>query len=178
MGITSMPGNELFERLELYFVWETKKMPHYHYIGQASVQRMHLFTFLQATCLAILYGLKEAGGYAGVTFPFFIAFLGPIRSCFFDKIFTAEELAIFDSKGDVDEVTEGSTVPSALEKAVTRSASFRSDSILDPTTGRAFTMGEVQRIVSLQEDEANKALNNILHDKRDSSSTVKQVIRL
>merc|ERR1719506_2691648 len=59
MGITSMPGNELFERLELYFVWETKTMPHYHYIGKASVQRMHIFTFLQATCLAILYGLKE-----------------------------------------------------------------------------------------------------------------------
>jgi hypothetical protein len=174
MGITSMPGNELFERLELYFVWETKKMPHYHYIGKQSVQRMHAFTFLQATCLAILYGLKESGGYAGVTFPFFIAFLGPIRSLMFDKIFTKEELDCFDSKGDAEEVAfnveEGSTVPSAMEKAVTRSASFRGDAALDSHTGRVFTAGEVQRVASMHsDDEAKKAMQNILFDKRDAS---------
>merc|ERR1719160_433643 len=38
MGITSMPGNELFERLELFFIWESKKMPAYNYIGKASTQ--------------------------------------------------------------------------------------------------------------------------------------------
>jgi hypothetical protein len=171
MGITSMPGNELFERLELYFVWETKKMPHYHYIGQASIKSMHMFTFLQATCLAILYGLKESGGYAGVSFPFFIAFLGPIRSLIFDKIFSQEDLNIFDSKGDVEEVVENATVPAAMEKAVTRSASFRGDSIIDMTTGRAFTAGEVQRVVSLEGSEAQKALNNILKDKREAEKS-------
>ena len=38
-----------------------------------------------------------------VTFPFFIAFLGPIRSLIFDKIFTKEELNVLDSKGDLEE---------------------------------------------------------------------------
>jgi hypothetical protein len=122
MGITSMPGNELFERLELFFIWEEKKMPAYHYIGKASIQHMHLFTFLQATCLAILYGLKESGGYAGVTFPFFIAFLGPIRSLIFDKIFTREELKIWDSQGDAETIPE-----SPLPEKPERTPSFGGD---------------------------------------------------
>ena len=64
MGITSMPGNELFERLELFFIWETKKMPAYSYVGKASTQRMHFFTFLQAVCLAILSRRAAACGRA------------------------------------------------------------------------------------------------------------------
>ena len=108
-----------------------------------------------------------------VTFPFFIALLGPIRSLIFDKIFTKEELNVLDSKGDVEEeVAKGSTVPAAMEKAVVRSASFRGDDkIIDPSTGRAFTKGEVQRITSFHStDEAKKALNNILHDKREAEN--------
>jgi len=127
MGITSMPGNELFERLELFFIWESKKMPAYNYIGKASTQRMHFFTLLQAVCLAILYGLKEAGGYAGVTFPFFIALLGPIRSLIFDKIFSKKELALWDSVGDMDEVDEKKTEPACMQPE--RMHSFRGEAV-------------------------------------------------
>lgn len=79
---------------------------------------------------------------------------------------------MLDSKGDAEEVTEGSTVPQVMEKAVTRSASFRGDTIIDQTTGRAFTSGEVQRVTSLEGDEAQKALNNILSKKRESAGQI------
>ena len=99
MGITSFAGNELFERLELYFIWETKNLPKYHYVTTA-VSRMHSFTFLQAACLAFLYSLTKAGGYVGIVTPFFIALLWPVRSLIFGAIFTKQDLALYDSAGD------------------------------------------------------------------------------
>jgi len=157
MGITSMPGNELFERLELFFIWETKKMPAYSYVGKASTQRMHFFTFLQAVCLAILYGLKEAGGYAGVTFPFFIALLGPIRSLIFDKIFEKKELDLWDSQGDAEPMEVGDdkqTEPACLEPE--RMHSFRGPSFRESPEAIAAAMRAVSRAAAGEDaKEAN-----------------------
>merc|ERR1711939_495898 len=104
-GVSSLNGNELFERLALWAIWDTSKYPQYPYLQKVSVKRVHIFTALQAIGLAILYALKSIKEVA-VVFPFFIAFLAIIRP-YFRKIFAAKELQALD--GDEDEEVETSS---------------------------------------------------------------------
>merc|ERR1719171_2788099 len=130
MGVGSMAGNELFERLELLLVWDSSKFPkHGTYTKTDKVWRMHFFTALQLTCLVILYALKEIDSIS-VVFPFFIAFLGPIRNYLIAPFFTEQEMAVLDSTGDVDfmgaqtrmddELVEVERQPSILERLEVR----------------------------------------------------------
>merc|ERR1711862_535334 len=65
MGVSSLNGNELFERIALWFIWEESKYPQYPYVkvlknsDNSSMKRIHLFTFFQLVCLGILYALKS-----------------------------------------------------------------------------------------------------------------------
>jgi len=102
MGVSSLNGNELFERLALWTIWDTSKYPQYPYLQKVSIQRVHIFTALQALGLAILYALKSIKQVA-VVFPFFIAFLACVRPCF-GKYFTKNELDALD--GDEEEEEE------------------------------------------------------------------------
>ncbi|CAK9068547.1 unnamed protein product, partial [Durusdinium trenchii] len=101
MGIASLTGNNLFDRLFLWLVWEPKNYPAYIYIQKLPVKRVHLYTFVQLICLAILYGLKEIKA-TSVVFPFFMASLAIIRKAM-RFMFTAEELKYLDSYPDADE---------------------------------------------------------------------------
>merc|ERR1711920_265318 len=105
MGVSSLNGNELFERLALWAIWDTNKYPQYPYLQRVSINRVHMFTGLQAVGLAILYALKSVKEVA-VVFPFFIAFLAIIRP-YFRKVFTNEELKALD--GDEDEEVEANS---------------------------------------------------------------------
>ena len=58
MGIASLTGNNLFDRLFLWLIWDPAKYPQYHYIQKLPIRRVHLYTLVQVICLAILYGLK------------------------------------------------------------------------------------------------------------------------
>merc|ERR1712007_317249 len=109
MGVSSLNGNELFERIALWFIWDGSKFPQYPYIKtlqqseHSSMKRVHVFTLLQLICLGILYALKSIKAVA-VVFPFFIASLVFIRWGF-AKIFTEEELEALDGHGgEEDEV--------------------------------------------------------------------------
>merc|ERR1719156_152898 len=100
-----MTGNTLFERLHLWMIWEVKNYPKFPFIGHVETWRMHKFTAIQATCLAILYTLKSMKGLS-VIFPFFIAALGPIRMYLLPKMFTHEEIEILDAEEGDDEEEE------------------------------------------------------------------------
>merc|ERR1712194_60566 len=128
MGVSSLNGNELFERLYLWAIWDSSKYPKYSYVKTVSSQKIHMFTFLQVMMLGILYALKSIKAVA-VVFPFFIAALVPIRWSF-AKIFTSEELHALDGHddeeetkkpdvlrqaGDAPSVLLGSTVPQTTE---------------------------------------------------------------
>jgi len=102
MGVSSLNGNELWERVQLYFIWDSSKFPKYPYVKSVRTAKIHLFTFFQFTCLAILYALKSIKAVA-VVFPFFIASLVLIRfsfKCFFSE----EELHALDGHDEGDEV--------------------------------------------------------------------------
>ncbi|CAE7709723.1 Slc4a10, partial [Symbiodinium pilosum] len=101
MGIASLTGNNLFDRLFLWLIWDSAKYPQYHYIRKLPISRVHLYTFVQLICLAILYGLK-AIKETSVVFPFFMASLAIIRKGL-RWMFTEEELRLLDSLPDEDD---------------------------------------------------------------------------
>merc|ERR1711953_398942 len=109
-GVSSLNGNELFERIGLWFIWEESKYPQYPYVKalksseNSSMGRIHLFTVFQLICLGILYVLKSIKAVA-VVFPFFIASLVFIRWGF-KKIFTEEELEALDGHGGEEQENE------------------------------------------------------------------------
>jgi len=98
MGVSSLNGNELFERMYLWAIWDSSKYPKYTYVKTVASNRIHIFTFLQLIMLGILYALKSIKAVA-VVFPFFIAALVPIRWSF-AKIFSPDELHALDGHED------------------------------------------------------------------------------
>ena len=48
MGISSLTGNAMWERLCLWIVWDRTKYPQHHYIQDLPIWRVHLYTALQA----------------------------------------------------------------------------------------------------------------------------------
>ena len=104
MGIATLTGNNLFDRLFLWLIWEPKNYPQYKYIQKLPIKRVHLYTFVQVICLGILYGLK-AIKETSVVFPFFMASLAIIRKGM-KYMFTPEELDLLDSYPDDDDFEE------------------------------------------------------------------------
>jgi hypothetical protein len=103
MGVSSLNGNELFERMALWPIGDSTKYPKYEYVAKVAAARIHKFTVLQFICLVILYALKSIKEVA-VVFPFFIAALVPIRKSF-ERFFTAEELEALDGHDEEEEIS-------------------------------------------------------------------------
>jgi hypothetical protein len=99
MGVTSITGNQLFERIFLWAQFDPKTYPRLPYVTRVTTSRLHKFTFIQFVCLAILYGLK-AMRQTAMVFPFFIASLVFVRKAL-DRVFTKEELAVLDAEEDL-----------------------------------------------------------------------------
>merc|ERR1712048_660234 len=120
MGVSSLNGNELFERIALWFIWDESKFPQYPYIktlqssDDSSMKRVHLFTFLQLICLGILYALKSIKAVA-VVFPFFIASLVGVRALF-RKIFSEEELEALDGHEESEDSVPNTEPESPLKR--------------------------------------------------------------
>eukprot|EP00404_Azadinium_spinosum_P005382 CAMPEP_0180480836 /NCGR_PEP_ID=MMETSP1036_2-20121128/34038_1 /TAXON_ID=632150 /ORGANISM="Azadinium spinosum, Strain 3D9" /LENGTH=563 /DNA_ID=CAMNT_0022488477 /DNA_START=65 /DNA_END=1756 /DNA_ORIENTATION=- len=101
MGVSSITGNQLFDRIWLWGMFDPKTYPQHRYVKLVKFKQLHLFTFIQATCLVILYALKSIKQTA-VVFPFFIGFLVFVRkgmSRF--RLFSEEELAELDAHEDL-----------------------------------------------------------------------------
>merc|ERR1712224_400161 len=74
MGLASMSGNTMFQRVELMGIWESANYPSDSYIKKvSSMMVIHKFTIIQVLCLGILYYVKSSP--IGIAFPVFIALL-------------------------------------------------------------------------------------------------------
>merc|ERR1711862_68773 len=148
MGVSSLNGNELFERIALWFIWDESKYPQYPYIKtlqaseHSSMKKVHLFTLLQLICLGILYALKSIKAVA-VVFPFFIASLVGVRALF-RKIFTEEELEALDGHGEESPDSVPNTEPESPLKRVQKPDD-------EPET-KPMTSGEQQQASSKDAD--------------------------
>ena len=95
MGVGSMAGNQLFDRLFLWAVWDRSRYPAYDYVKNVSPTALHTFTLLQFGLLVLIYVLTRLPDVS-VAFPFLIGALVFVRKgmrC----CFTADQLHYLDS---------------------------------------------------------------------------------
>lgn len=93
MGLATLQGNQMFERLKLW-IMDPTRFPRVHYLRCVSISRIHKFTLIQLGCLLGLWLLKVSRW--GILFPLFIAALVPIRLVL-GHWFQKSELQFLDS---------------------------------------------------------------------------------
>merc|ERR1719265_2071696 len=94
MGVSTIAGNALFDRMSLWLIWDTSKYPSFPFIQGIPNKQLHLYTFIQFLCLVILYVLKSIKAIA-VVFPFFLIVIAGVRALL-PKLFTNQELLTLD----------------------------------------------------------------------------------
>lgn len=92
MGFTALRGLQFFERLKIIFM-PIKHQPDLMYLRQVPLKRIHIFTLIQLTCLAILWAIKSTA--AALIFPVMVLMLVAVRKVM-EKIFTLHELEVLD----------------------------------------------------------------------------------
>ncbi|EUB55109.1 Sodium-driven chloride bicarbonate exchanger [Echinococcus granulosus] len=93
MGITSLNGLQLMERVGLFFT-PAKYQPDYTYLRHVRLGRVHLFTVIQVLCLILLYVIKSVPQIS-ILFPLMVLAMCFVRRAL-DFIFTQEELYWLD----------------------------------------------------------------------------------
>ncbi|XP_052869974.1 LOW QUALITY PROTEIN: anion exchange protein 3 [Anopheles cruzii] len=92
MGIASMSGVQLFERIRLYLV-PVKHYPQVPFVRRVPTWKMHLFTTVQVLALALLWTVKSSP--FSLALPFFLIMMVPTRNLL-GKVFSPLELRALD----------------------------------------------------------------------------------
>ncbi len=105
MGVASMAGNQLFERLKLW-ARDPAFYPPTYYLRAVPTKQVHLFTAIQFACLLVLWVVKVS--VVGILFPLFIALLVPVRLSL-ERFFKPEHLALLDAEEEPQEAEDRQT---------------------------------------------------------------------
>ncbi|XP_023573995.1 band 3 anion transport protein isoform X1 [Octodon degus] len=103
MGVTSLSGIQLFDRL-LLLLKPAKYHPDVPFVKRVRTWRMHLFTTIQVACLALLWAVKST--QASLALPFVLILTVPLRRFLLPLFFSRLELQCLDAddaKASVDE---------------------------------------------------------------------------
>ncbi|XP_077479203.1 electrogenic sodium bicarbonate cotransporter 1-like isoform X3 [Stigmatopora argus] len=92
MGVASLNGVQFMDRLQLLLM-PAKHQPDLIYLRHVPQRRIHLFTFIQAVCLALLWVLKST--VAAIIFPVMILALVAVRKAM-DYLFSQHDLSYLD----------------------------------------------------------------------------------
>uniref|UniRef100_A0A8C6WM14 Anion exchange protein n=1 Tax=Neogobius melanostomus TaxID=47308 RepID=A0A8C6WM14_9GOBI len=98
MGVASLSGiqfsltRNFWDRIKLYMM-PSKHQPDFAYLRHVPLRRVHLFTLVQVTCLAVLWILKST--FLAIIFPVMILGLMVIRKML-DMVFSQHDLAWVD----------------------------------------------------------------------------------
>ncbi|XP_077416561.1 electrogenic sodium bicarbonate cotransporter 1-like isoform X6 [Vanacampus margaritifer] len=92
MGVASLNGVQFMDRLKLLLM-PAKHQPDLIYLRHVPLRKVHLFTFIQALCLALLWVLKST--VAAIIFPVMILALVAVRK-FMDYMFSQQDLSFLD----------------------------------------------------------------------------------
>ncbi|KAM9305791.1 anion exchange protein 3 [Gastrophryne carolinensis] len=95
MGVTSLTGIQLFERL-LLILMHPKHHPEHPYVVKVCTWRMHLFTCVQLSCIVLLWVVKSSP--ASLAFPFLLILTVPLRLFILPRFFHERELKVLDSE--------------------------------------------------------------------------------
>jgi len=99
MGFSSLSGNQLFERVWLWTIWDRSAYPRFRFVTKVRFWSLHKYTLIQFACFIVLYILTSVSAVA-VVFPFFMASLVFVRKSL-RWVFTEEELAELDAHEDL-----------------------------------------------------------------------------
>ncbi len=99
MGVTSLGGNQLFDRVKLWLM-DPALHPRTHYVRQVPIAKIHAFTAIQLAGLAILWVVKASA--LALLFPLFIGLLVPLR-LLLNRLFEHRHLTALDSEEEADE---------------------------------------------------------------------------
>uniref|UniRef100_A0A672H8I7 Anion exchange protein n=1 Tax=Salarias fasciatus TaxID=181472 RepID=A0A672H8I7_SALFA len=89
MGITSLSGIQMWDRM-LLLITPKKYHPSDAYATRVSTMRMHLFTFIQLVCLAVLWVVKMSP--FSLALPFVLILTIPLRMVMTGTVFTNLEM--------------------------------------------------------------------------------------
>uniref|UniRef100_A0A8C9U9N8 Anion exchange protein n=1 Tax=Scleropages formosus TaxID=113540 RepID=A0A8C9U9N8_SCLFO len=92
MGVASLNGVQFMDRLQLLLM-PAKHQPDLIYLRHVPLRRVHLFTFIQVLCLALLWILKST--VAAIIFPVMILALVAVRKAM-DYLFSQHDLSYLD----------------------------------------------------------------------------------
>ncbi|XP_052448165.1 electrogenic sodium bicarbonate cotransporter 1 isoform X3 [Carassius gibelio] len=92
MGVASLNGVQFMDRLKLLLM-PAKHQPDLIYLRHVPLRKVHLFTFIQLLCLALLWVLKST--VAAIVFPVMILALVAVRKAL-DLIFSQHDLSFLD----------------------------------------------------------------------------------
>uniref|UniRef100_W5N0P1 Anion exchange protein n=1 Tax=Lepisosteus oculatus TaxID=7918 RepID=W5N0P1_LEPOC len=92
MGVASLNGVQFMDRLQLLLM-PAKHQPDFIYLRHVPLRRVHLFTFIQVLCLALLWILKST--VAAIIFPVMILALVAVRKAM-DYLFSQHDLSFLD----------------------------------------------------------------------------------
>jgi HCO3- transporter integral membrane domain len=99
MGVASMSGNTLFERMRLW-IMDPSQYPTNSVIRAVPSPVVHRFTFIQTACLGVLWLVKTS--VLGILFPLFIGLLVPVRRAL-EGHFKDEHLDLLDAEEEPDD---------------------------------------------------------------------------
>uniref|UniRef100_A0A8D0CJJ0 Anion exchange protein n=1 Tax=Scleropages formosus TaxID=113540 RepID=A0A8D0CJJ0_SCLFO len=97
MGITSLTGIQLYERIML-MVTPAKHHPDHIYVTKVKTWRMNMFTVIQLLCIVLLWVVKSTA--ASLAFPFILIMTVPLRHLLLTRVFEERELKALDSDED------------------------------------------------------------------------------
>ncbi|XP_027138713.1 electrogenic sodium bicarbonate cotransporter 4 [Larimichthys crocea] len=92
MGVASLSGIQFWDRIKLYMM-PSKHQPDFSYLRHVPLRKVHLFTLVQITCLAVLWILKST--FLAIIFPVMILGLMVVRKML-DMVFSQHDLAWLD----------------------------------------------------------------------------------
>ncbi|XP_055017324.1 solute carrier family 4 member 4a [Boleophthalmus pectinirostris] len=92
MGVASLNGVQFMDRLKLLLM-PAKHQPDLVYLRHVPLRKVHLFTFIQVLCLALLWILKST--VAAIVFPVMILALVAVRKGM-DYMFSQHDLSFLD----------------------------------------------------------------------------------
>ncbi|XP_031432987.1 electrogenic sodium bicarbonate cotransporter 1 isoform X2 [Clupea harengus] len=92
MGVASLNGVQFMDRLQLLLM-PAKHQPDLIYLRHVPLRRVHLFTFIQVLCLALLWVLKST--VAAIVFPVMILALVAVRKAM-DYLISQHDLSYLD----------------------------------------------------------------------------------
>jgi hypothetical protein len=78
LGISSIRGNQMFDRLSVLLTFEKDKWPNYYYVQEVDRREMTRFTLMQTFIVAILVAISRIDE-ASLAFPFIMASMIPMR---------------------------------------------------------------------------------------------------